>query len=1151
MHISLDSALGRQRRLNSVGESVFQIAPDASAGYSLRSLTGGDPSVVRVRRDSDNGERDFRSSEINSGEMVSWVNQQAIKPLDIRELEADGRTGDFLIPKAAYSLRSLGERQATVEATGDTEGRFFSFTGATGDTAALNGIQYVYAFTYNGVSAYNSAPPSPENTQMIRVSGGEWRLLDATPNPSKNYAESTSGFTEYPWEADWTGTDLENATFSEQLLGKFVIQARRNVDQALKSFTAAEVADGTLTEFANESFTSRLPLDVSGGASAAYGLRNLSSSYTGSVVEVRRSSDDAVRSFTASEVTDGTLTAWVTEYVANLVGNARYFNGTSTSVEVDRPATDSFAISGSFLSVNTGGYGILSFGDNINNRFYLGAASSGRIQIFNINAGSLVFDQTVLTDYADGTIHNFSFVTGVSGTILTIDGSEIINISTQINTSNYATSKMRFGSRFTTAYASYIEGTLYDITIDSTNAYTGLGTSVTAWEDTIGSNNGIEVNGATYTGQGFDGMVSKWHDQSGNGNDAVQATAASQPKIVDGGTYLGDVHFDGSNDYLSSSDIGAYQSSDGVGFFCAYSKDVASTSDTFGSENPQYLLQLRKSNVADTTFTARILGGKLDVARANEAGSSFFRTTSNTHTIGTDLVLSSVTGTQAVALFEDGLELSLQTDESGLTYDSATTELIIGSQDTGTRFLDGGIKEIIIYNSDQSGKRRAIEESIATANGITLLSFSRDAFVSKWYDQSVTNQAGGTATGNHAVQTTAASQPKIVDAGSLVTGGLDFDGSSSAMDIDGLALASLNYGAFALVSIDNPTASSLKTIFDSSDGVDAGFALSYGNTANKLTPFWFDGDDTLANVFSGGSNLTSAKSIYSVIIKSGASTTHIDGSSNDILTNTWNTAGTNSFSKSTIGYDQSNSGRNLNGKLAELIIYDSDQTDNRTALEANIGEAYSIAGIPAYANTVNGFVETWYDQSGNGNDSTQLTAGSQPKIVNNGNLVAGGLDFDGSDDKLNMPTDLIASINSASAFLVAKSDTTSGTRIPLALSRNSPDFRFYVGALLSNKFYFGYQDSFSKIELGSADTNKHLFTSIAGSSNAEGFLDGTSKGTVSSADGKSALSSGGIGAVNITNFWDGTIQEVIIYNSDQSANRPAIETNINSHYDIF
>ena len=43
MHVSLDSALGRQRRLNSVGESVLQIAPSAAAAYSLRSLTGGDP----------------------------------------------------------------------------------------------------------------------------------------------------------------------------------------------------------------------------------------------------------------------------------------------------------------------------------------------------------------------------------------------------------------------------------------------------------------------------------------------------------------------------------------------------------------------------------------------------------------------------------------------------------------------------------------------------------------------------------------------------------------------------------------------------------------------------------------------------------------------------------------------------------------------------------------------------------------------------------------------------------------------------------------------------------------------------------------------------------------------------------------------------
>ena len=72
MHISLDSALGRQRRLNQVGETISSIAAPTAA-YSLRSITGGDPKAVRVRRSSDNSEQDFTVSEINSGALVSFV----------------------------------------------------------------------------------------------------------------------------------------------------------------------------------------------------------------------------------------------------------------------------------------------------------------------------------------------------------------------------------------------------------------------------------------------------------------------------------------------------------------------------------------------------------------------------------------------------------------------------------------------------------------------------------------------------------------------------------------------------------------------------------------------------------------------------------------------------------------------------------------------------------------------------------------------------------------------------------------------------------------------------------------------------------------------------------------------------------------------
>ena len=72
MHVSLDSALGRQRRLNQVGETITSIAAPTAA-YSLRSLTGGDPLAVRVRRSSDNSEQDFTVSGINSGALVAFI----------------------------------------------------------------------------------------------------------------------------------------------------------------------------------------------------------------------------------------------------------------------------------------------------------------------------------------------------------------------------------------------------------------------------------------------------------------------------------------------------------------------------------------------------------------------------------------------------------------------------------------------------------------------------------------------------------------------------------------------------------------------------------------------------------------------------------------------------------------------------------------------------------------------------------------------------------------------------------------------------------------------------------------------------------------------------------------------------------------------
>jgi hypothetical protein len=55
----------------------------------------------------------------------------------------------------------------------------------------------------------------------------------------------------------------------------------------------------------------RFLMDVYGPALYAYSLRRLRSGYSGPVVQVRRTNDNAEANFTADEVSNGTLAAWV------------------------------------------------------------------------------------------------------------------------------------------------------------------------------------------------------------------------------------------------------------------------------------------------------------------------------------------------------------------------------------------------------------------------------------------------------------------------------------------------------------------------------------------------------------------------------------------------------------------------------------------------------------------------------------------------------------------------------------------------------------------------------------------------------------------------------------------------------------------------
>jgi hypothetical protein len=417
-----------------------------------------------------------------------------------------------------------------------------------------------------------------------------------------------------------------------------------------------------------------------------------------------------------------------------------------------------------------------------------------------------------------------------------------------------------------------------------------------------------------------------------------------------------------------------------------------------------------------------------------------------------------------------------------------------------------------------------------TVRNFTTEIIGQDGFVSKWYDQSGNN--------NHATQGTDASQPKIVDGGSLVSGGIDFDGVD---DVLGTNLVPPN--AATLIGVANWDIEDQSTmIIGARDSVNQRSYLaqtSSGQSAIGVSSSALPdvdivaGDDYLLfGVHSGSTRLLSTNG--SVISDSGGSAPNntIHGYSVGAL----NTVGTN--------------GSFMDGTLAEVIIYPSDQSANRTAIEANIGETYGITGIPAYDNTVDGFVETWYDQSGNGNDATQSVAASQPKIVDGGSLVAGGIDFDGVNDRLSFDSNVSLSTNDF--YFASVISILDGNTVNLAPVGNAAGNRFLI--------YLDYDNDAAQMRADDGSFLTQPFTrgvpanetliSISTVSNTATLRCETISAAVFNTTGES-FTLGNMGQYLPSLYSKHSIKELIIYASDQSANRVAIETNINAHYDIY
>tara|TARA_R110002074_G_scaffold379461_1_gene557711 strand:+ start:252 stop:1475 length:1224 start_codon:yes stop_codon:yes gene_type:complete len=374
MHVSLDSALGRQRRLNSVGESVLQIAPNAAAAYSLRSLTGGDPAVVRVRRGGDNSEQDFTASQISAGALTSFVNEAGFQ-FNLEEAATDGSFAD-------------GPTNQIYASNADN-------TVWTGETTSSHTFQYT---------------------------GSAWFYRYTDSATGNIYQVTANADSTHPYNANWFSSTVTTSTYNT---GSYYGQSA-NLFADIGYFSFASPGDGFVETWydqsgndldATQATASKQPKIVSAGALVTATNSLPAIDFTSSVTRLVR-----------AEFLTGQLNSYFTTYQAEAGDSSQaqvvFRQGTSYrllhQVETSGKIRTSINDAGSdFVRLNAGGD--LATGSPLLQTTLIGARGSDGVTIFVNGTNELNGDSTDIEDVDFSAADSGDFFIGSNGTSTDFD----------------------------------------------------------------------------------------------------------------------------------------------------------------------------------------------------------------------------------------------------------------------------------------------------------------------------------------------------------------------------------------------------------------------------------------------------------------------------------------------------------------------------------------------------------------------------------------------------------------------------------------------------------------------------------------------------------------------------------------------------------
>lgn len=221
-------------------------------------------------------------------------------------------------------------------------------------------------------------------------------------------------------------------------------------------------------------------------------------------------------------------------------------------------------------------------------------------------------------------------------------------------------------------------------------------------------------------------------------------------------------------------------------------------------------------------------------------------------------------------------------------------------------------------------------------------------------------------------------------------------------------------------------------------------------------------------------------------------------------------------------------------------------SNNELSLNSEDGAGTSLS---SWIGSDNGFIRTWFDQSGNSLNYTQTTAANQSQIINAGALrTENGKPIirRTATDSTMLANVLVNNFTNSTFFYVGK-QYTDQTRLCLFGCASGGSTGIYLGESGSTNTTITLNTSLSNVELNDAtfspSNRGDIYTAFSNQ-----FLLGFNASSFTFQNNNLSL---GYNHSNPIGFSMLSSQEIVIYDSDQSSNRTGIESNINGFYSIY